>query len=121
MFLIPLWVYFSATHTVSFAGWAAVTETPLNGNSWGELCSPWLEPGWEGGGGMGLFWMWEGWPPGDTLCGHCGLSPFYPMPYCLEGMHLAESTKKHSHWGKPSISVLLTLFLRKKTEETFFY
>lgn len=48
MFLVPPWVYFSAMHTVSFAGWAVVTETPLNGNFLGEFCSPWLEPGWKG-------------------------------------------------------------------------
>lgn len=36
VFLIPPRRYFSAVHTVSFAGWAVVTGTPLNGNSWGN-------------------------------------------------------------------------------------
>lgn len=36
VFLIPPRVYFSAAHTVSFAGWADVTGTPLNGNSRGN-------------------------------------------------------------------------------------
>lgn len=55
MLLISPWGYFLAMHTVSFAGWAVVTETHLNGNFSGELCSPWLEPGWEGGAGRGLL------------------------------------------------------------------
>lgn len=37
MLLILPWAYFSAMHTVSFAGWTIVTEIPLNGNSRGNF------------------------------------------------------------------------------------
>lgn len=97
VFLILPWVYFSAAHTVSFTSFTVVMETPLNGNSWGNYLP---------------------WPPRDTLCGVCRLSPFHLMPSCLESISLVESLKKASGcWGNPSISVLVTLFPRKRTEE----
>lgn len=79
LFLILPWVYFSAAHTVSFTSFTVVTETPLNGNSWENDLS---------------------WPPRDTPCGACRLSPFHLAPSCVESISLVESLKKASScWG----------------------
>lgn len=57
----------------------------------------------------------KGWPPWDTPCGHCGLSPFHLTPSYLEVIRLVESPKNVSGcWRNPSISVLVTLLLRER-------
>lgn len=74
----PLGVLFRCPH-VSFTSFTVVTETPLNGNSWENDLS---------------------WPPRDTPCGACRLSPFHLAPSCVESISLVESLKKASScWG----------------------
>lgn len=56
MFLISPWVYFSAVHGLL----CKLGCCDLDTFQWkfsGELCSPWLKPGWEGKRGRGLFRM----------------------------------------------------------------